>query len=99
MPHFLRSRAAKRRVSIWSAACATGQEPYSLAMIFARSPRFAEWNVDILATDVSADAIARAKTGIFTHGEVQRGLPLPMLANHFQPAAKEWRFRDSIRSA
>jgi chemotaxis protein methyltransferase CheR len=98
VPQFLRSRAAKRRVSIWSAACATGQEPYSLAMIFARLPRFAEWTVDILATDVSADAIARAKTGIFTHGEVQRGLPLPMLANHFQPAAKEWRLRDSIRS-
>ncbi|HEY4266373.1 MAG TPA: protein-glutamate O-methyltransferase CheR [Micropepsaceae bacterium] len=98
LPRLLRSRMAKRRIAIWSAACATGQEPYSIAMIFARLPQFAGWDIDILATDVSADAVARAKTGLYTHGEVQRGLPLQMLANHFRPQAKEWRIRSGIRS-
>jgi chemotaxis protein methyltransferase CheR len=98
LPGLFRSRLPQRRISIWSAACATGQEPYSLAMIFAGLPQFSGWYIDILATDVSADAIARAQTGLFTHGEVQRGLPLRMLADHFRPEGKEWRLRNAIRA-
>ena len=60
LPWLLRTRLAKRQISIWSAACSTGQEPYSIAMILAGLPQFAGWQVDILATDVSADAIRRA---------------------------------------
>jgi chemotaxis protein methyltransferase CheR len=98
LPGLFRARLPRRRLSIWSAACATGQEPYSLGMIFAGLPQFSGWDIDILATDVSADAIARARTGLFTHGEVQRGLPLRMLAAHFRPEGKEWRLRGSIRT-
>jgi chemotaxis protein methyltransferase CheR len=98
LPALFRSRLPRRRISIWSAGCATGQEPYSLAMILAGLPQFSGWDIDILATDVSADAIARAQTGLFTHGEVQRGLPLRMLADHFRPEGKEWRLRHAIRA-
>ena len=97
LPRLLRSRLPRRRISVWSAACATGQEAYSIAMIFAGLPQFNGWDIDILATDVSADAIARAKEGLYTQAEVQRGLPLRMLADHFRPQAGEWRIRGSIR--
>jgi chemotaxis protein methyltransferase CheR len=98
LPSLWNSRLSKRRLSVWSAACAAGQEPYSIAMMFAELPQFDGWQIDILATDVSADAIARAQTGLFTHGEVQRGLPLRMLAEHFRPEGKEWRLRHAIRA-
>jgi chemotaxis protein methyltransferase CheR len=98
LPWLLRTRLPKRRISIWSAACSTGQEPYSIAMIFARLPQFAGWQVDILATDVSADAIRCAKDGVYTEAEVQRGLPSQMLADHFRAEGAQWRISSSIRS-
>jgi chemotaxis protein methyltransferase CheR len=98
LPWLLRTRLPKRRISIWSAACSSGQEPYSIAMIFAGLPQFAGWQVDILATDVSADAIRRAKDGVYTEAEVQRGLPLQMLADHFRAEGAQWRISSSIRS-
>jgi chemotaxis protein methyltransferase CheR len=98
VPWLLRARAATRHISIWSAACSTGQEPYSIAMIFAGLPQFADWRIDILATDVSVDAIARAKAGIYSQTEVQHGLPSPMMADHFRSEGGEWRLSGPIRS-
>ena len=97
VPWLLRSRAAQKRVSIWSAACSTGQEPYSIAMIFAGLPQFAGWEIDILATDVSPEAIGRAREGLYTESEVQRGLPSKMLADHFRPDGGGWRVSNAIR--
>jgi chemotaxis protein methyltransferase CheR len=68
-------------------------------MIFAGLPQFAGWQIEILATDVSADAIARAKDGVYTQAEVQRGLPLRMLGHHFRAERGGWRIADSIRSS
>lgn len=98
VPWLLRTRLPRRRISIWSAACSTGQEPYSIAMIFAGLPQFADWQIDILATDVSADAILRAKDGVYNEAEVQRGLPSQMWADHFRSEGTEWRLSSSIRS-
>jgi len=86
-----------RRLSIWSAGCATGQEAYSLAMLFDRLPQFSGWDIGILATDVSEDAIARAKDGIYTDAEVQRGLSVPMLAKYFCQEPNGWRIGAAIR--
>ena len=68
LPALLRARAANRRLRIWCAAAATGQEPYSLAMVIDETPQFAGWEIQILATDVSADAIERAQAGLFNEG-------------------------------
>jgi chemotaxis protein methyltransferase CheR len=98
VPWMLRTRAGKRRVSIWSAACSTGQEAYSIAMIFAGLPQFSGWQIDILATDVSPEAIGRAREAIYTKTEVQRGLPSQMLADHFRPDSGQWRVSSAVRN-
>jgi chemotaxis protein methyltransferase CheR len=98
LPALLRARAANRRLRIWSAAAATGEEPYSLAMVIDQTPQFAAWEVQILATDVSADAIERAKAGLFSEAEVQRGLPLKLLAKYFRKESSGWRISDELRN-
>jgi chemotaxis protein methyltransferase CheR len=98
LPALLQSRAATRRMRIWCAACSTGQEPYSLAMIL-RSMReqLVGWNIEILATDISRDVLERAKAGIYTQFEVQRGLPIQMLMQFFQQVGEQWRIAEEVR--
>ena len=91
------SRRSRRRLSIWSAACGTGQEPYSLAMVFAGMPQFEGWDIDILATDASADAITRARTGVYSQAEIERGLPGRMLG-YFQRDGEAWRVSPAIQA-
>jgi chemotaxis protein methyltransferase CheR len=98
LPALLRARAANRRLRIWSAAAATGEEPYSLAMVIGEIPQITAWEVQILATDVSADAIERAKAGLFSEAEVQRGLPLRLLAKYFRKESLGWRISDELRN-
>ncbi|WP_375270119.1 CheR family methyltransferase [Sphingomonas sp.] len=78
---------AAARPRIWSAACATGQEPLSLAMLFAEDGGPAP---DILATDVSASAMARARTGSYSQFEIQRGLPIRRLMQWFESDGSHW---------
>jgi len=98
LPALLRVRAANKRLRIWSAAAATGQEPYSLAMVIDETPQFAGWEIDILATDVSAHAIERARSGLFSEEEVQRGLPLRLLSKYFRKEPSGWRISDELRN-
>ncbi len=98
LPALLRVRAANKRLRIWSAAAATGQEPYSLAMVIDETPQFAGWEIDILATDVSAHAIERARSGLFSEAEVQRGLPLRLLSKYFRKEPSGWRISDELRN-
>jgi len=98
LPALLRARAANKRLRIWSAAAATGQEPYSLAMVIDETPQFAGWEIDILATDVSAHAIERARSGLFSEAEVQRGLPLRLLSKYFRKEPSGWRISDELRN-
>ena len=83
--------AASRRLRIWSAACSTGQEAYSLAMMFRDAgPRWAGWTFDILATDVSGTAVARARSGRYSQFEIQRGLPVRTMLRWFRQEGEEW---------
>jgi chemotaxis protein methyltransferase CheR len=91
------ARAAARRLRIWCAAASTGQEPYSLAMIVDSLPQFAGWDVEILATDLNADLIERAKEGLYGQFEMLRGLPVQMLAKYFRPEGDEWRLSETLR--
>jgi chemotaxis protein methyltransferase CheR len=99
LPKLLAARAAERRLRIWCAACSTGQEPYSLAMLLDdEARRLTGWNVDILATDLSRRAIEIARQGLYSQFEVQRGLPITMLLRYFQRAGDRWQINEFLRS-
>lgn len=93
-------RAAEKRIRIWSAACSTGQEPYSLAMAFAQnSAKWQGWNVQIIATDISNSALAQAKSGRYSQFEIQRGLPVMLMLKHFTQDRDAWTAREELRRA
>lgn len=76
LPKLIAARASRRRLRIWSAACSTGQEPYSLAMLLgSKFPELEDWHVEIVASDVGSAVLERARAGIFTGFEARRGLP------------------------
>lgn len=98
LPELLKRRAARRHIRIWCAACATGQEPYSLAMILEQeAKRLAGWKVEIIATDISHSVLERAKEAVFSQFEVQRGLPMQYLVKHFKQEGEYWRLSRAIR--
>lgn len=98
LPEALARRAAQRKLRIWCAAASTGQEPYSLAMMLNEAaPRLSGWNVDIVATDLSTEVLAKAKAGLYSHFEVQRGLPVQFLLKHFEQTGEQWRISPTLR--
>jgi chemotaxis protein methyltransferase CheR len=97
LPRLARARSGAS-VKVWSAACSTGQEIYSLAMIAENAAaEGGEARLDLAASDVSAAALTRAKSGLYTQFEVQRGLPIRMLARHFEKADEMWRVSPEVR--
>jgi len=98
LPALREVRAETRRIRIWCTAASTGQEPYSLAMILDDEKLLADgWKIDLIATDLSSDAIARAAGGIYSQFEAQRGLSPAHLAKHFQQEGDQWRIADRLR--
>ena len=98
LPAMLRARADTRRLRIWSAACATGQETWSIAMILDRLDLAAQgWSVDLIATDLCATAIARAEEGRYDELEMERGLTAVQRANWFHPSGEHWCIADHLR--
>jgi len=98
LPHLLEARAATRSFRIWSAACSSGQEPYSLAMLLKeRADKLAGWNVEIVATDLSNEILDKAKEGLYSRFEVQRGLPISLLVKNFVQIGDRWQIDDSLR--
>lgn len=100
LPKLHATRPAGTPLRIWSAAASTGQEPYSLAMVLAElAPLLAGRRASILGTDISRDALKRARDGIYTQFEIQRGLPMQMLAKYFTKEGAQWRIAGSMREA
>jgi chemotaxis protein methyltransferase CheR len=95
--HRLREeRDNTRKMRFWSAASSTGQEAYSLAMQLLEQS-FADWNIQILGTDFSSQAVDRARAAVYQQIEVNRGLPAALLVKHFRRAGVDWQLSDAVR--
>ncbi len=99
MPELIRNRSVVRSLNIWCAACSSGQEPYSIAMLIRENfPTLASWKIHILATDLSTEMVGRARQGRFNQIEINRGLPAPLLIKYFTMHGPEWTIKDELRS-
>lgn len=98
LPTLIERKERDRKLQIWSAASSSGQEPYSLAIsIREHFPKLANWNVNILATDLSAEMVAKTEKGEYSQLEVNRGMPAPLLAKHFTKHGVRWQVNDDVR--
>jgi chemotaxis protein methyltransferase CheR len=98
LPELAQRRAKLKRLRIWSTGCSTGQEPYSLAMLFAEEQeKWHGWTIDLLGTDVSTGCIDRARRGIYTQFEIQRGLGINQTIKWFEECADGWRAVEQLR--
>jgi chemotaxis protein methyltransferase CheR len=98
LPELAKRRAKSKRLRIWSAGCSTGQEVYSLAMLFSEDPeQWQGWTIDVLGTDVSTSCIDRARAGSYSQFEVQRGLGINQMIKWFEEAADGWRAVEALR--
>ncbi len=92
-------RKSSRSLTIWSAGCSSGQEPYSIAMMLREAfPELSTWSTRILASDVSRGMLERSKAGTYSQTEVNRGLPAPMMVKYFSQHGTTWKINDSIRN-
>ncbi|HEX7079278.1 MAG TPA: CheR family methyltransferase [Candidatus Eisenbacteria bacterium] len=98
IPELIAKRSPSRTLNVWCAAVASGQEAYSLAMLVSECfPHLGEWNLRILATDVSESMLERARGGRYRQLEVNRGLPAPYLVKYFRQRDSEWIIADAPR--
>jgi len=99
IPELLQRNESTRTINIWSSACSSGQEPYSIAMLIREHfPQLLNWSVRILATDISTLILERARAARYSLMEMNRGLPAAYLIKYFERDGAEWRIRDDIRS-
>ncbi|WP_207456919.1 protein-glutamate O-methyltransferase [Azospirillum sp. SYSU D00513] len=98
LPTLLETRASRKHIRIWSAACSSGQEAYSLAMLLSdNAARLAGWRIEIIGTDISAEMVERARAGVYSQFEVQRGLPIQHLVKHFKQNGDKWQISQALR--
>ncbi|WP_033346643.1 CheR family methyltransferase [Catenuloplanes japonicus] len=96
LPELIGARATSRKLRFWSAACSSGQEPYSLAITLQQALP-AGWNYEIVGSDISTEMIKRAEAGEFSQVEINRGLPAAQLVHYFERAGAHWRIAPSLR--
>jgi len=98
LPALVVARAREKRIRIWCTAASTGQEPYSIAMALkGLGAQLAGFRIDILATDLSGEVLERAKSGVYTQFEVQRGLPIHQLVRFFSKVGEAWQIAPELR--
>lgn len=99
LPRLVAARPPGSALRVWSAAASSGQEAYSLAMIVAESSAaLGGRKVEIVGTDIARDQLNRAREGVYSQFEVQRGLPVQMLMRYFRKEENNWRIADTIRT-
>lgn len=99
LPTLLERRGRTKHLRIWSAAASTGQEPYSIAMTFREARHLTTgWNIEVVATDLSKAVLERAKKGLYTEFEIQRGLTVEQRDRYFTQEDGQWRISDDIRA-
>lgn len=99
MPKLIQARAAMKTIRIWSAASSTGQEAYSMSIILEEmKAKLDGWRVEIIATDLAEHILERAKKGLYTQFEVQRGLTTAQLLKYFTQTGEQWQLKEHIRS-
>ena len=98
LPALAERRRDSKKLRIWSAGCSTGQELYSLAMLFAEEAvRWHGWSIDLMGSDVSETAVARARAGLYTQFEAQRGLGVTQMIRWFAESDEGWRVAEALR--
>jgi chemotaxis protein methyltransferase CheR len=99
LPDLIHRRRDERRLRIWCAACASGQEPYSVSLLLREHfPGLAGWDVSLLASDISGEMLKRAREGRYNQIEVNRGLPASLLVKHFDQHGTSWQLKPGIRA-
>ena len=99
LPKVLEQKPAGSTVRIWCAACSSGQEPYSLAILLKENPALsAKHKFEIIGTDLSEDILNKAKKAVYSQFEVQRGMPIQLLVKYFTQHGTEWHLKDDIKS-
>jgi len=97
LPRLIEEKQSTKRLRIWCSACSHGQEPYSIVMqIRENFPELADWNIQIVATDLCTKALDRAQAGIYSQFEVQRGLPVQLLMKHFDQCEQGWKIKPEL---
>jgi chemotaxis protein methyltransferase CheR len=100
LPRLHAARPAGAPLRIWSAAASTGQEAYSIAMVAAdMSPALGGRRVEIVGTDIAREPLDRARAGLYSQFEIQRGLPMQMLVKYFAKDNGQWRVKQPLRDA
>lgn len=99
IPHFREARRTQRKLRIWSAAASTGQEAYSLSICTKeQSDKMAGWNIEITGTDLSSEVLEKAKSGLYSQFEVQRGIPAPLLVKYFKQSGTMWQIDSALKA-
>ena len=98
LPDLIKRNAQTKQIRIWSAACSTGQEPHSTAMIIREElPHLSDWKIEIVATDLSENVLKKSRSGEYTQMEVNRGLPVKRLVRFFDRDGTVWRAKPELR--
>jgi len=99
LPEILKNRADKKSFRVWCAAASSGQEPYSLAItLLEQAQKLAGWRTEIVGTDISREILEKAKSGIYSQFEVQRGLPIQLLLKYFEKKDDLWQANSALRT-
>ncbi len=100
LPKLLEAKKSQKHLRIWSAAASTGQEAYSLSMIMQEYAAELEgWRIEIIGTDLCSEALEKAKAGLYSQFEVQRGMPVKYLVKNFKQVGSMWQVNSKIKSS